>query len=65
MFIEMQSVVLVTPRTKDLLRLNHFRRETIRVNRVVRTVASLDELGTDAQELQVPHLLDCVSSEDF
>ena len=61
----MQSVVLVTPRTKDLLRLNHFRRETIRVNRVVRTVASLDELGTDAQELQVSHLLDCVSSEDF
>ncbi len=62
---QVQSVMLVTPRAKDLSGLDDLRRETITVHCVIGTGARIDKLWTDSKQLQVSHLLDSVRTENF
>ena len=66
MLRQMQSEVFVAPWTKNLPRLDNFCSEAIAVIVVIiGALAGLNKLRSNAEQGQVPLLLDGVSAEDF
>ena len=62
---QVQPVVVVASRAKDLARLDYLRCQAVAVHRIVLAAAGLDELGTDSEELQVSLLLYGVGTQHF
>ena len=62
MLRQVQLEMLIAPLAENLACLDDLRRQTVAVHWVVLTIARLYELWGDAQQLQVPLLLDSVSA---